>query len=103
MISPAGKDHLRDNLGPRGCVQLYVRTDVQVLEDDVCIKGKQVNRGDKVYTPGLCSLRYSRPRIFGLSQARERCGVKSRRPDWIRIHIDAPGSGKTEESRPDVS
>jgi hypothetical protein len=41
------KDHTRDSLGPRGQTQLYVRTDIQVLEDDVYTKGKQVRRGDK--------------------------------------------------------
>ncbi len=41
------KDHTRDSLGPRGGTQLYVRTDIEVLEDDVYTKGKSVRRGDK--------------------------------------------------------
>jgi len=41
------KDHLKDKEGPGGSTQLYVRTDVEILEDDVYAKGKQVKRGDK--------------------------------------------------------
>ncbi len=44
----ANKDHSRDNLGPGGQVQLYVRTDIEILEDDVYTKGKEVKRGDKL-------------------------------------------------------
>ncbi len=44
----ANKDHVKDVLGPGGITQLYVRTDVEILEDDVYTKGKMVRRGDKV-------------------------------------------------------
>ena len=43
----ANKDHLRDNNGPEGCLQLYVRKDIEILEDDVHEKGKLVRRGDR--------------------------------------------------------
>ena len=44
----SNKEHLRDVEGPRGCKRLYVRTDTEILEDDVYVKGKTVRRGDKV-------------------------------------------------------
>ena len=40
-------EHLRDNLGPNGALQFYVRTDIEILEDDVYTKGKQLKQGDK--------------------------------------------------------
>ena len=43
----ATKDHLRDSLGPDGLLQPYVRTDIEIFEDDVYTKGKDVRRGGK--------------------------------------------------------
>ena len=44
----SNSDHCRDTDGPDGRLQLYVRTDTQVIEDDVYTKGKAVRRGDKM-------------------------------------------------------
>ena len=43
----ANKYHLRDNNGPEGCLQLYVRKDIEILEDDVYEKGKLARRRDR--------------------------------------------------------
>ena len=43
----ANPDHCRDHDGPDSKLQLYVRTDTQVIEDDVYIRGKALRHGDK--------------------------------------------------------
>ena len=43
----AGPDHPRDYDGPNGSLQLHVRTDIQLSEYVVYLRGKSINGGDK--------------------------------------------------------
>ena len=72
-------DHLRDELGPEGQVELYVRTDVQILEDDLYIKGETVKRCDKEIKNGteeqITKLR--RRTMVNVDEVGEACSVLS--------------------------
>ncbi len=58
--------HMRDNAGPVGLLQLYVRTDTEILEDDVYAAGKVLRRGDKhMKDPAADALAKARKQIFG--------------------------------------
>ena len=61
----ANGQHVRDHLGPDGSLQLYVRTDIEILEDDVYTKGKSLNRGQKqMKDPSTLELAKKRRELF---------------------------------------